>query len=86
MTNYVQAELGYLRIGKCMTRDHFRVSEHLSYEMTSALYYGCLTDPRKNDYSDERMSFFMEMTASWFHCRFFLFPDYQFNAQEFAKR
>ncbi len=86
MTAFVQAELGHLRIGKQMNADQFRVSEHLSYEIPAALYYAGLTDPRKTDYSVERMNFFTTMTVSWFRCRFYLFPDWQFNAQEFVKR
>ena len=69
-----------------MTVDQFRVSEHLSYEIPAAMYYAGLTDPRKNNASVERMNFFTTMTVSWFRCRFYLFPDYKFNAQEFANR
>ncbi len=60
----------------------FIVHEHLSYEEISAWYRANQSDDRDR----ERIGLFLRLTVSPLRCRMYLFPDFQFNAKEYAQR
>lgn len=68
-----------------MTPDQFRVFEHLSYEIM-ATAYAVLSGRTVSDLDAERMFTATKYSIPIIHCRSYLFPDYQFNQQEFANR
>lgn len=68
-----------------MKPDQFRVSEHFSYDMLRELVYVAINPTIDSDNTD-RMFYFLECVVTPIRCEMRLFPDYQFNADEFAKR
>ncbi len=69
-----------------MNSNQFRVSEHFSYDMIGTWYYEVFRNPRRCGDSKERIRDFMFGTVEPMNCELRLFPDYDFNADEFAKR
>jgi hypothetical protein len=69
-----------------MNPNQFRVTEHQSYDMIGTWYYAAFRDPRRTIDSKERMRDFVSGTVEPLYCELRLFPDYEFNANEFAKR
>lgn len=65
-----------------MIDNQFRVYERLSYEEVSAWYRA----NQSGDRARERMRFFLRSTVSALRCKIYLFPDFQFNAKEYADR
>jgi len=69
-----------------MTDDQFRVLEHFSYDMIGTGYYERFRNPL-NTKSERMMEFLIEgYVVTPIYCELRLFPDYEFNAEEFAKR
>lgn len=68
-----------------MKTDQFRVLEHFSYDMIGTGYYERFRNPLHK--SERMMEFLIEgYVITPIFCEIRLFPDYQFNADEFAKR
>jgi hypothetical protein len=69
-----------------MSPDRFMVKEYLSYDMMSAWIYEAWRNPHRTPETLKRMRDAVINTIEPLHFSQYLFPDYQFNAQEFAQR
>jgi len=67
-----------------MNANQFRVVEHYSYDMIGVLMY----ELRNRNRPPNRLwdAVVKTDTVAPFKCRMYLFPDFQFNAKEYAKR
>ena len=69
-----------------MNANQFVVVEHYSYDMIGTWHYTGASDLLKHDSSIMRMEFFLRGVISPLKYRKYLFPDFQFNAKEYATR
>lgn len=69
-----------------MNSNQFRVSEHHSYDMIGTWYYEVFRSPHRCDESKQRIRDFIVGTVEPLNCELRLFPDYEFNEEEFAER
>ena len=68
-----------------MNTNQFRVVEHYSYDMIGTFLY-----ERRNINGEDVDRLYNALIKSHvinvYRCRMYLFPDYQFNAKEYAQR
>ena len=72
-----------------MSANQFRVAEHYSYDMIAVMVMGFRqhSNHQINNDCDRLYDALIEShTIDPYRCRMYLFPDFQFDAEEYANR